>query len=418
MTSPHDQSVPLLDEELAHAIEAYVRDRREALFALASALVRHPSTVGSEDGAQRLVVEQLESSGFEIERIETDAAAAIADETAGYPSLSYEGRASVVGTRHGIGGGASLHLSGHVDVVPVDPLEEWTRDPWGGEIADGKLWGRGSGDMKGGLAAYLVAAAAVSELCRERRGDLVVSSVIEEECGGNGMWSVIRAGHSADATLIGESTGLSLGYAGTGVVWARLGARGTAGHSANSGRSGPFDALCRGVGALRQLESQLNDEIQDEVFASASDWPYRLSIGRIEGGVWTSSTPAELVVHVRFGFGRENSSGEVQSMIREAVASVGEDIEVRFEAFRANAYCHSVEGPLPELMRACQRLVVGSEPEAKVFTATTDARFVAGPCLCYGPSAGNLHGADEWVDLRTLEETAVVVALAAAHWIA
>ena len=80
--------------------------------------------------------------------------------------------------------------------------------------------------MKGGLAAYLVAAAVVLEVLDDRRGDLVVSSVIEEECGGNGMWSVLRAGHGADGTLIGEPTGLLLAHAGTGVVWARLSARG------------------------------------------------------------------------------------------------------------------------------------------------------------------------------------------------
>ncbi len=145
---------------------------------------------------------------------------------AGYPPLSYDGRSSVVGVRRGKGGGRSLHLSGHVDVVPVDPDAPWSHDPWSGEIADGRIWGRGAGDMKGGLAAYLVAAEAVAEVCGDARGDLLFSSVIEEECGGNGLWAVLRAGYTADATLIGEPTGLDIVHAGTGVVWARLTARG------------------------------------------------------------------------------------------------------------------------------------------------------------------------------------------------
>ena len=110
---------------------------------------------------RRHVAAGSERAGFAVERIQPDAAAALADPYAGYPALSYEGRSCVVGTSPGAGEGRSLHLSGHVDVVPVERPEEWTHDPWGGEIADGRLWGRGAGDMKGGLAAYLLAAAVV-----------------------------------------------------------------------------------------------------------------------------------------------------------------------------------------------------------------------------------------------------------------
>ena len=244
-----------MTRELERALRAAVARRRDALFELAAELVRRPSLLGSEEPAQRHVADWLGRAGFAVERVEPDAEAALADPYAGYPSLSYEGRSSVVGTSPGAGGGTSLHLSGHIDVVPVERPEQWTHDPWGGEIAEGRLWGRGAGDMKGGLAAYLVAAAAVREVLDDRRGDLVVSSVIEEECGGNGMWSVLRAGHGADGTLIGEPTGLLLAHAGTGVVWARLSAQGPSGHAAFAGRDGPFDELCRAVAAMRRIEA-------------------------------------------------------------------------------------------------------------------------------------------------------------------
>ena len=112
--------------------------------------------------------------------------------------------------------------------------------------------------MKGGLAAYLLAAEALAEACPDLPGDLVFSSVIEEEHGGNGMWSVLRTGYTADATLVGEPTGLDIVHAGTGVVWARLTARGAAGHSAYSGGNGPFDELAHAVAALRALEAAAN----------------------------------------------------------------------------------------------------------------------------------------------------------------
>ena len=97
------------------------------------------------------------------------------------------GRTCVAGRLRGPGGGRSLHLTGHVDVVPVESEERWTHDPWGGEIAEGRMWGRGAGDMKAGIAAYLVAVEALQATGAELRGDLLFTSVIEEECGGNGM---------------------------------------------------------------------------------------------------------------------------------------------------------------------------------------------------------------------------------------
>ena len=112
------------------------------------------------------------------------------------------GRPNVMGVLQGAEPGRSLMLCGHMDTVGVTGMEA----PFDPVQKDGRIYGRGSQDMKGGLAAYLVAAAAVAEACGDRGGDLLFTSVIEEECGGNGMWSVQRAGYDADATLIGEST--------------------------------------------------------------------------------------------------------------------------------------------------------------------------------------------------------------------
>ena len=233
-------------------ILAAVARRRDELVELTCALVREQSTLGNEEGAQRIVAARLEAAGFSVDRVEPNAEEALADPRAGYPSLPYDGRSSVIGTLQGSGGGRSLHLSGHVDVVPIDAPGDWTYEPWAGTVADGRIWGRGAGDMKGGLAAYVIAAEALAETHGDRRGDLLFSSVFEEECGGNGMWSITRAGHVADATLLGEPTGLKLAHGGTGVVWARLAARGAAGHAFLGRRSGSFDLLSQAVARAAQ----------------------------------------------------------------------------------------------------------------------------------------------------------------------
>jgi acetylornithine deacetylase len=403
------------DEE--PALRREVANRREDLFDLAAQLVRIPTVLGAEEEAQRLIHERLESAGFDVERIEPDAEAALEDPRAGYPSLSYEGRSSVVARLPGSGGGRSLHLNGHVDVVPVERPERWQHDPWGGEIADGRLWGRGAGDMKSGLAACVVVAEILAAHCEDRRGELIVSSVIEEECGGNGMWSVLRAGHRGDATLIAEPSDLCLDFAGTGVVWAKLIASSTAMHSMAARRHGAFDDLADAVAALRRLEAERNSPPRDEVFAAVSDWPFGTSIGMIGGGVWTSSTPEELIAHVRIGFGRDTEPEEVQKAVADAVAEASDRITVEFAAFRAHAHCHDHAGPWPELVGAAPQSVLDRPIVPAAITATSDARYITGPCVNYGPIAGALHGADEWVDLASLEQAATVIALAAASWL-
>jgi acetylornithine deacetylase len=93
---------------------------------------------------------------------------------------------------------------------------------------------------------------------------------------------------------------------------------------------------------------------------------------------------------------------------------------VAFEGFRCPAYQHSLESDLVRELAGAHRDVQGSDrpPDTKLSTATTDARYVDGDCSCYGPSAGNIHGIDEWVDLASTRDTALTVALAAARWCA
>ena len=367
--------------------------------------------LGAEEGAQRLVEERLRRLGFEVERIEPDAQAAAADPLAGRPLLSYEGRTCVAGRLRGGGGGRSLHLNGHVDVVPVEAEERWTRDPWGGEIAEGRLWGRGAGDMKAGLAAYLVAVEALLATGFEPRGDLLFTSVIEEECGGNGMWAVTRAGYAGDGTLIGEPTDLRLHLNGVGVIWARLTARSEGAHAAVASEHGrPLDRILAAVQGLRALEAALNEGQEGH--------PYNLNLGEIHGGVWPSSVPAEVVLRCRLGFGPQLEPAGAQELLRRAVDTTAPGVEVEFEGFRCPAYSHPADSPLAEALRASHAEALGRDdpPGTKLSTATTDARYVEGPCSCYGPSAGNIHGIDEWVDLASVRDTALVVALTAARW--
>lgn len=409
-----------LDPELERKLIERVRERREDLVELTRALVRHQSVLGDEAGVQLLVERRLRDGGFATERVIPDANAALADPTAGYPYLPYsEQRSTVVGHRSGIGGGRSMHLSGHVDVVPVERPDLWVHDPWAGEIADGRMYGRGAGDMKGGVAACLVAAEVVAECCPQRRGEILVSTVIEEECTGNGMWSLLRAGHVGDAVLVGECTGMVYVHGATGVVWCRLVARGGSGHSMLATGEGAFDQLAHAIGALRTVESEINDAAGDPDFVAERSRPYGMTVGKIEGGVWTASTPYELAAYVRFGFGPETTPQEIQRRMLSAVSDAAPSVEVQFEGFRAEAHNHSKQGPLADVLRDAHQLVVGESLAPVVNLGTVDTRYVKQvPGFCYGPIAGEMHGTDEWLDLDSQLQAATVIALATARWTA
>jgi acetylornithine deacetylase len=404
--------------EAAVRLRRAVAERRGRLVELTRSLVQAPTTLGKEEPGQAIVAGELERLGFEVERIEPDAAAALRDPHGGYPALSYEGRTAVAGRLRGTGGGRSLHLSGHIDVVPVEADERWTHGPWAAEVADGRIWGRGAGDMKGGTAAYLVAVESLLEAAGAPAGDLLFSSVFEEENGGNGMRAVLAAGYDADGTLIAEPSALQLLHGGVGVIWLKLTARSAGAHAAYAEPEGaPLDRIAAVIAALRELERRLNDDPADAVFAAAHPHPFNLNLGEIHGGVWPSSVPAEVVLRGRLGFGRDREPAEVQALVRETIEREAPGVEIAFDGFRAHAYCHEPGGELGTLLASCHKALQGADAGPSVGTFTTDARYVEGECLCFGPIAGNIHGIDEWVDVESLEQTTATVALAAAEWL-
>ncbi|HZV72116.1 MAG TPA: M20/M25/M40 family metallo-hydrolase [Conexibacter sp.] len=408
-----------VDPGLVSRLLGAVGRRRDELVELTQALVRERSLLGEEASAQDLMAERIAALGFSVEHVDVAAHLDADDATTGIPLLPYDGRTCVAGRIVGSGGGRSLHLSGHVDVVPAEAPELWSRDPWGGELADGRIWGRGAGDMKGGVAAYLIGAAAFLEVCGQPAGDLLFSTVIEEECTGNGMQAVLAAGYDADATLIGEPSGLALQHAGVGVIWARLTAVSGGAHIAHSTGSASWLRLHQAIDALRELERRLNADPtapQERVFFDAFEQPYRLNVGVLAGGEWPSSEPAQASARVRLGLGPRTTPAQVQELLRAAVHEAAPEVEVTFEGFRAHAYCDDLDHDLARTLTGAHRELHGELPGRRVLAGTTDARHLTAPALCYGPVAGAIHGTDEWVDVASTVRVAEAIALTIAGW--
>jgi acetylornithine deacetylase len=377
-------------------------------------LVRVPSLLGAEEPAQQLVEARLGELGFAVRSVVPDPARLAERPDSGIPLASYEGRRSLVGTL-GPPGGRSLVLNGHVDVVSAEPLDRWSHDPFGAEVAGGRLYGRGACDMKGGVAAMLLGVEAALR-AGPLPGLLVYQSVIEEECGGNGALAAILESPANEAALIAEPTNGGMDLVAVGVIWARITLSADSRHASDADRgSNPIEAAFPVIEALHGLEAELNESPDPEL--AGLDHPYLLNVGALHGGDWASMTPGEAVLDVRLGFPIRMAPAEAQERLAAAVRSADPSARVEFRGFRARGYAFDESSPFVRLLGDCHEEARGGRPKPVPSRATTDLRFFEGQAVCYGPTGEGLHGVDEWVDLESIAEVATVVALLVRRWL-
>jgi acetylornithine deacetylase len=393
-------------------------------------LVRRPSTLGGEALVQRVVAEELGEMGLDPDVWQIDHAEIA--RLAGYSPVewSYEGRPNVAAVwRSPSGGGRSLLLNGHIDVVPATPEHHWTFDPWGGEVSDGRMYGRGAADMKGGVAAMVYAVRALREAGIELKGDVTLETVIEEECTGNGALAARARGYSADAAVIPEPFGRRLLEAQVGVMWARVTVRGKGAHAERASASvNAILKACRLLEAVKELEERVNDPAEGHPLFEGVEHPLNYNVGIVRGGDWASSVPEECVFEVRISCYPGEDLDEVGSRFRAHLLEAAKEDdwlsenppEVGFYAFRAEGCVVDRGEPIFQALQRCHREVTSEDPRFFSFTGTTDARFFnlynGTPATCYGPAGANLHAPDEWVDLESLREVTNVLALSVMDW--
>jgi acetylornithine deacetylase len=375
-------------------------------------LVRVPSLLGEEEPAQQLVEARLRELGFDVESVVPDLERLAERPDSGIPLMPYDGRRSLVAT---VGGdGRSLLLNGHVDVVSAEPLDRWTKEPFGAEITDGRMYGRGSCDMKGGVAAMLLGVEAALS-AGPLPGRVVYQSVIEEECGGNGALAACLEGPLGDATLIAEPTNGGMDLVAVGVIWARITLEADSRHASNADRgSNPIEAAYPVIEALHGLEEELNADPEPEV--AGLEHPYLLNVGALHAGDWASMTPGRATLDVRLGFPIRMEPADAQARLAAAVRAADPAAQVVFRGFRARGYSFDPGSVFVRLLGDCHEEARGGRPRPDPSRATTDLRFFDGQAVCYGPTGENLHGVDEWVDLESIVEVATVIALLIRRW--
>ncbi len=404
-------------EEAVARLWAAIDARQDELIALVAALVRHPSPLGHEAAAQAHVAAYLRAAGLTVTSWDLDEALRTLPE-GGDSGAPFAGRPNVAGTLTGTGGGRSLILNGHIDVVSAEPLAAWTHDPWAAAIVDGRMYGRGAFDMKSGIALNLFLARLLRDLNIRLRGDLIVQSVIEEECTGVGSLDMARRFH-ADAALVTEPEGLRFTWAHMGVLWFRVHVTGKAAHAmiATTGVNAIVKTLPL-IAALQDLERRLNEAVHPAW--RDVDHPINLNIGVIRGGDWPSTVPGRCELHCRLGFFPGQTLTEMRRLIEATIASAAAadawlhayPPAVTYDGFQSSGSIVSPDAPSVRAMGTWHRRVTGAALPLVVGTSINDMRyfnFAGIPAGCYGATGGNGHAADEWLALASLAPTAKTI---------
>ena len=196
--------------EINKHIKNAINIHRDEIISFVKELVRTPSLANDEGGVQNTIHEKLKDLNLDSQKIPV-----VFSELNDHPAFNDDGfspdsRINVTATGKGNGKSRSLILNGHVDVVPTGPENLWNYSPWSGKEEDGKIFGRGSCDMKAGLSSGLFAIAILKSLGFKPDGDVIFQSVVGEESGGCGTLTNIVKGYHADAAIILEPTSLKL----------------------------------------------------------------------------------------------------------------------------------------------------------------------------------------------------------------
>lgn len=328
-------------ESLWRDIVDQVRRRRDDLLDLTATLIGFDTRAGGpgdgpreEAALQECLASRLQAAGLEVELWEPQTVYSPRGATVVSTAEHFRGRPQLLARAFGGGGGRSLLLNGHIDVVPAEPRERWATDPFVAHLRGGRLYGRGACDMKGGVAAMVVAVEALHALQVPLCGDLFVNTVTDEESTGAGALATVARGVRADGGIIPEPTALAAWLGARGSLLPRITVSGRPGHAAlvhpHHTRGGAVNAVDKMRVVLDVLERLRDDWARRHVATNPGLAAGDIVFTSIEAGEWMVSHPATCTLrcHVQYcpeqgspdGFG-EPVEREIEERIGQAAAA-------------------------------------------------------------------------------------------------
>ena len=317
---------------------------------------------------------------------------------------SVSGRPNVIGIARGTGGGKTLLLNGHMDTVGVAGMPDAHRPA----VKDGRLYGRGAYDMKGGVAACILAVAEAKK--QHLRGDVIFTGVIDEEYASLGTMDLAKRFH-ADGAIVAEFTELELILAHRGFVWLEVETLGKAAHGSRPDLG--VDAIVKMGKVLTEIENldqKLRANPTHLLLGSGS-----LHASLIHGGQELSSYPERCLLSVERRTLPGESPESAEEELNEIIQNIGES-DPTFKAVVRRAIDRSPletseEAEIVKTIQTASAKVMGDQPKISGVPFWTDAAVLSAagvPSILFGPVGSGAHAVEEWVDLASVQACAEI----------
>jgi len=325
------------------------------------------------------------------------------------------GRVNTVGVLKGSGGGRSLLLNAHMDTVGVEGM---SIDPFGGELKDGCVYGRGAQDMKGSLAAMIAAAKAIVDAGIRLRGDLLITGVADEEHSSIGTEALVKA-FRADGAIVTEPTDMHLCRAHRGFIWFEVETIGRAAHGSRYKEG--IDANMRMGRFLAELEKLEQELLKRKPHELAG--PPSLHAAMIQGGTEISKYAA----HCKLTIERRTVPGETVESATTELQGIIDRLTAQDPTFKGTVKATFWREPFEvksdaEIVQIMDKVLderLGHHPEHIGATFWTDAALISdagAETVLLGPKGFGLHSAEEWVEMESVIDLAHVLAETATQY--
>lgn len=416
----------------------YIDDHIEESIEFLRELISFDSTFqdqgkeGNEGKAQYWLEKKMKEWGFDTKLSEPDNDL-IKDLPDYNPNHNYKNRPNLIAIHRGTGEGKSILLNGHIDTVPLDDLNKWTYHPLSAQIKDGKVMGRGSCDMKAGLAAMILAVKYLNDCGCPHSGDIIIESVVDEEGGGNGTLACVAEGYYADAAIVTEPTNLDIYCASRGVYLLEIEVEGKPSHACFKWDG--VNAIEKGMKiamALNELEKKWLATRHNPYLPSPT-----ITLGQIEGGISAATVPGSCFLRFdikylpyeikRNGEKCEISCEDIKKEVEEYIDTVCEGDEwLRDHPVKKNWYLsvmpHSIElnHPILDTVKQSSERILGKY-NVSGLPSGADARHLQNtgkiPTILFGPgNMKNAHSIDEYVEIKDYNNSIKVLADFIYHW--
>ncbi|WP_421378998.1 peptidase [Bacillus salacetis] len=412
-----------------NAVRQWIQNQETQAVRLLQKLVQEKSVRGNESKAQAVIIEKCRELGLKLDIWEIEKKDIMNHPFYRCDREDFQGNPNVIGILKGQGGGRSIILNGHIDVVPEGDETAWNIDPYSGDHFNGKVFGRGATDMKGGTVSLLLAIEALKENGIQLKGDIIFQSVIEEESGGTGTLAALVRGYTADAAIIPEPTNLKLFPKQQGSMWFRIRVKGKQAHGGT--RYEGVNAIEKGyfvLQALQNLERKRNENITDPLYKSIPI-PFPINIGKFESGKWPSSVPDLAIIEGRIGVGPH----ETMEAVEKELESCLKELEERDSWFKQHPLALEWFGgrwqpgsldtdhPFMEVVSEAYKQVFNSSPVIEASPWGTDGGILSKggniPVIVFGPGTTEAaHDANEYIEVPKILQAAEVIASAIINW--